>query len=158
MNRPSFRHRSGTAQPASLAVQWLDGDQRGAQVMATARYLLQIEQFAKQALPPALAQVCKVARIERQQITLTVPSAAYASKLRQLAPTIVRLLADNGSNLNEIIVKVQARPWRNETKPAPREVVPLGDSALAAFAELRHNLRPGPLANAIGRLLDHHRK
>ncbi|MBB5213882.1 DciA family protein [Parapusillimonas granuli] len=158
MTRSSPRPRPENAAPAPLAVQWLDGDQHGAQVLATARHLLQVEEFAKQALPPALAQVCKAARIERQQITLTVPSAAYASKLRQLAPRIARLLADNGWNLNEIIVKVQARPWRDETKPAPREVIPLDDSALAAFDELRRKLRPGPLANAVGRLLEHHRR
>jgi hypothetical protein len=158
MARFSSHSQNDQAPHAVLALKWLDGDQRGAQVLATARNLLQVEQTAKTVLPAALAEVCKVARIERQQLTLAVPSAAYAAKLRQLAPRVVKLLTDNGWNLNEIIVKVQAHSSRIETKPAVREVVPLDDSALAAFDDLQSKLRPGPLADAINRLLKHHRR
>lgn len=138
---------------------WLSSDQQGASVLTTARMLLSIEQAAKQVLPPALAQVCRVARIDRQQITLAVPSAAYAARLRQLAPRIIQLLAGSGWNLNEISVKVQAGLLQNQTKTTrPRETVPLDSSALNAFEELRDNLKPGPLADAVSRLLARHRE
>mgnify|MGYP001045980308 CR=1 FL=1 len=141
------------------AADWLGSDQHGANVLSTARMLLSIEQAAKQVLPPALAQVCKVARIDRQQITLAVPSAAYAARLRQLAPRIVQLLAGNGWNLNEISVKVQAGLLQSQTKTArTKSAVPLDDNALDAFERLRSNLKPGPLADAISRLLVHHGK
>lgn len=138
---------------------WLSGDQQGASVLATARLLLSVEHAAKQVLPPALAQVCKVARIDRQQITLAVPSAAYAARLRQLAPRILQLLAGNGWNLNEINVKVQAGLAQSQTKtPRAKEALPLDGGALNAFEELRNNLKPGPLADAVSRLLVRHRK
>lgn len=158
MQRPFARHSHVDALPATLAVGWLGSDARGAQVLTVARNLLDVEQAIKAALPAALADVCRAARIERQQLTLAVPSAAYASKLRQLAPSIVRLLADGGWNLNEIIVKVQAGLLKSQTKTTLRDVTPLNESALRAFDELHRNIRPGPLADAISRLLRHHRQ
>lgn len=145
--------------PADLtAIRWLGSDQRGAEVLRTAHMLLSIEQATKKVLPPALAQVCRVARMDRQQVTLAVPSAAYASKLRQLAPRIVEVLTRSGWNLNEIIVKVQAGLLQMQTKTTPsRQVAPLDEAALNAFAKLQDNLVPGPLADAVQRLLHHHR-
>lgn len=144
--------------PATLAVSWLGSDQRSASVLETARNLIAVEHAAKKVLPPALAAVCRVARIDRQQITLAVPSAAYASKLRQLAPRILLLLNDSGWNLNEISVRVQAALLPSQTKITPHRVEPLGERALDAFATLQDNLRPGPLADAVSQLLANHRK
>jgi hypothetical protein len=158
MHRPFERRSQDDATPATLAVSWLGSDVQGAQVLTVARNLLKVEQAIKIILPAAWADVCKVARIDRQQLTLAVPSAAYASKLRQLAPRIVRLLTDSGWNLNEIIVKVQAGLLKSQTKTAPRHVTPLSESALRAFDELQNNIQPGPLADAISRLLKHHRE
>lgn len=142
---------------ATLAVSWLGSDQHGSQVLTTARNLIAVEHATKNALPPALALVCKVARIDRQQMTLAVPSAAYASKLRQLAPRILLLLNGSGWNLTEISVKVQAGLLQSQTKTASRQVEPLDGEALNAFSELQNNLPPGPLADAVKRLLAHHR-
>ena len=159
MRRPPKQRTTENFSPADLtAIHWLGSDQHGAQVLTTARLLLSIEQVTKKVLPPALAQACRVARIDGQQITLAVPSAAYASKLRQLAPRIAELLTASGWNLNEIIVKVQAGLLQAQTKATPsRQVAPLGEKALNAFAELQNNLNPGPLADTVQRLLNHHR-
>lgn len=145
------------AQPATLALSWLDGDQHGSQVLATARHLLAVEQAIQQVLPAPLNLGCKVARIDRQHITLAVPSAAYSSKLRQLGPRILERLKDNGWNLTEISVRVQGGLHKTETKVTQREVVPLDDQALAAFDTLRLGLAPGPLSDAVNRLLSRHR-
>ena len=157
MSRKPPRRAQSDAAPAVLAASWLVGDQQGAQVLTTVRDLLAAEHVMKAAIPAALASVCRVAHIDRQQITLAVPSAAYASKLRQLAPRIAQHLTTNGWNVNEIIVRVQAGLLQSQTKEASREVVPLNEAALQAFDELHSNLRPGPLADAVKRLLSHHR-
>ncbi|NYT60145.1 DUF721 domain-containing protein [Alcaligenaceae bacterium] len=156
----SRRHTdpSSDATAAVLAVSWLSDDQRGSQVLAAARELIAVEEAAKQALPPALAEVCKVARIERQQITLAVPGAAYAAKLRQVAPRIIQLLNSRGWNLTQISVRVQAGLAKTQTKKPTREIVPLDDTALKAFETLHSGLRPGPLADAVQRLLRHHQR
>lgn len=119
--------------------------------------MLAVERATREILPLALAKVCKVARIDRQQITLAVPGAAHASKLRQLAPRVARALSESGWNITEVSVKVQAGLLQTQSKTSPREVVPLDETALQAFEHLQSALRPGPLADAVSRLLGHHR-
>ena len=152
------RHTQSSTSVAPLALKWLGEDRHGSQILTAARELIALEQTAKQALPPALAAVCKVARMERQQIVLAVPSAAYAAKLRQLAPRILQQLNTRGWNLNQIDVKVQAGLTKAQTKTAPRETIPLDAAALQAFETLYSELRPGLLADAVQRLLKHHRQ
>ncbi|KAG1369505.1 hypothetical protein G6F59_018702 [Rhizopus arrhizus] len=80
--------------------------------------------------------------------------------MRQLAPRIARTLADQGWNLNEIAVKVQAglpKPGARQPRP-PKAAQPLGDKALGAFESLHDTLRPGPLADAVAKLLRHHKR
>lgn len=158
MRKNPGSHKDKRHALSHTVLEWLDGDQYGASVLTTARMLLSIERATKRILPVALAQTCKVAHIDRQQITLAVPSAAYAARLRQLAPRIVHLLAEDGWNLNEIRIRVQAGLLQSRTKTArAKESIPLDDSALEAFEALRRGLDPGPLADAVGRLLAHHR-
>ena len=139
-------------------LEWLNNDQQGSNVLATAQRLLQLERATQKALPPALAGSCRVARVEGGLLTLAVPSAAHASKLRQLAPRIVQLLAHAGWNLNEISIKVQASLVTSITPPSrPKDINPLDASAIAAFENLRDNTPPGPLADALARLVARHK-
>ncbi|MCD0501845.1 flagellar hook-length control protein FliK [Bordetella petrii] len=162
MNRPaSHRSRSSASRRGeNTALGWLGHDARGAGVLATARTHLQIQRAVAAVLPPALGAVCVVAKLESQRLQLAVPGAAHAAKLRQLAPRIAQALNAQGWNLNEIAVRVQAgmpKPGAKAPRP-PKEAQPLGDSALGAFETLQENLRPGPLADAVARLLAHHKK
>ena len=139
-------------------IEWLNNDQQGGNVLATAQRLLQLERATQKALPPALAGSCRVARVEDGLLTLAVPSAAHASKLRQLAPRIVQLLAHAGWNLNEISIKVQAGLASNATPPTrPKDIVPLDAAASTAFENLRDSTPPGPLADALARLVARHK-
>lgn len=124
--------------------------------MATAQALMDAERVVRKALPPVLAHTCRVANIDRQCLTLAVPGAAHATRMRQLKPTLLRALTQHGWNLNQIEIRVQAGLLAHATKRPPREVQPLGRKALDSFAELQNNVQPGPLADAISRLLNHH--
>jgi hypothetical protein len=161
MNKPvSYRPRSGPARRENTALGWLGHDARGAGVLATARLHLQIQQAVAAALPPGLGAVCRVARLDNQRLQLAVPGPAHAAKLRQMAPRIAQALQAAGWNLNEIAVKVQAGLLEAGTKAPrpPKEAEPLGEVALDAFEALQVTLRPGPLADAVARLLRHHRQ
>ena len=151
---PAEDRRSGKA---ALALSWLDGDRQGATVLATARNMLQAQEAMAAVLPETLAHACRVARMDRQQLTLAVPSAAYASKLRQLAPRIVQHLNQRGWVLQDIRVQVQAGLFRDPAHARQRDVMPLDNAALQAFDDLRASLAPGPLASAVEALLRHHR-
>src|SRR5690606_26531265 len=121
--------RKGTS--SQTAIGWLSADRRSASVLTPARTMLSIDDAVRQAMPNALASVCRVARIDRQRITLAVPSAAYASRLRQLAPRIVDLLKQSGWNVSEIGVRVQAGLLQAGTKtPRAKEALPLDEGAI----------------------------
>lgn len=108
-------------------------------------------------LPPGIAGVCRVARIEKQHMTLAVPSAAYASKLRQMVPRIKARLNQAGWNINEITVRVQGALVQRPDPPFQKMAEPLGPVALDAFSKLGDAVEPGPLSDAIQRLLQRHR-
>lgn len=160
MRRATTRSASGTKHTADLsALAWLGRDAQGASVLTTAKALLSAEHDLQALLPPALARACRVARLDRQQITLAVPSAAHAAKLRQMAPSIAQALAGHGRNISEVVVRVQAGLPQNGAKtPHQKDVIPLDDTALNAFRDLRARIAPSPLADAIARLLEHHRR
>lgn len=143
-------------QPGASALNWLALDTTGASLIATAQMLMQAEQVVRKALPPVLAHTCRVANIDRQCLTLAVPAAAHATRLRQLQPTILNALARHGWDLNRIEIRVQAGLMANASGNPPREVQPLGRKALDCFADLQKKVEPGPLADAISRLLSHH--
>ena len=149
-------HPPGTGQNAQ-GLDWLGTDQRGSDVLATARNLLAAEALILEALPPALARRVKVARIDRQRLTLSVPGAAHAARLRQSAPTLIEDLGRHGWTISEIVVRVNAGMPDIRAKTTLRETRPLDARALQAFAVLEKNVQPGPLAEAISRLLKHHR-
>src|SRR3546814_19908996 len=84
MRRPPNQTAVNALAPKELtALDWLRSDRQGATVLSTANLLLSAERAIRDILPPALAHACRVARIDRQQITLAVPSAAHAAKLRR---------------------------------------------------------------------------
>lgn len=152
--RSPRRPRSRAA--GTLALEWVSTDTRGASILATARNLLDAEQEARHVLPPAIADVCRVARIENRHMTMAVPSAAHASKLRQLTPRIRARLNQAGWNINEITVRVQGALVQGQTARPARDVEPLGPVALDAFDQLQHTLPAGPLAEAVEKLLKRH--
>lgn len=157
MTRASGPSRRTVGHIADTAIEWLGSDRHGADVLATARSLLRLEQALHRMLPAGLGEACRVARLDTQRLTLAVPSAAYAARLRQLAPRTVAQLAQDGWNLTEIQVKVQASLLQNRMKtPLPKQSIPLDTRALEAFRGLHENLRPGPLADAVARLVARH--
>jgi len=117
---------------------------------------MQAQRVVRQLLPGAMGAACQVARMDANSITLTVPSAAHAAKLRQMGPAILRRLAHEGWAVTDIHVKITMQPQPSAT-PGVRHGVPLGPQGLQAFSDLAATLSPGPLADAVARLLAHHR-
>lgn len=150
------RSGPGRGFTAAPAMQWLTLDATGASLVAKANDLLEAQRVVRKALPPVLAHGCRVANIDRQRVTLAVPGAAHATRLRQLTPTLLRALEVAGWNLTEVEIRVQAALTPTQESRPPRQVRPLDRDALACFRDLHEKVEPGPLADAIGRLLRHH--
>ncbi|HCP77917.1 MAG TPA: DUF721 domain-containing protein [Pusillimonas sp.] len=159
MSRFARARASSTENKQSLsAIDWLGQSRQSADVLATARRMIEMEHIVSQAVPGNLARACRVARIDNHEITLEVPSAAHAAKIRQLAPRIVQRLGQHGWNINQLQVKVQAGLNQSATNMSrKKEVNPLDEQALTSFEELYRNTPPGPLADSLKRLIERHR-
>ena len=143
----------------STAMSWLGHDTRAAGVLATVRLHILIQQALTSVLPAPLAAACRVLALYNQRLQLGVPTPAHAAKLRQLGPTMGRSLSERGFQIAAVEVKVQASLQRLDLASvrAPKEAVPLDAPALSSFETLHRTLKPGPLADAVARLLAHHR-
>lgn len=138
------------------ALSWLADDPSGARLMRTAHRLLAAQAALEQVLPRPLAAHVRVARIHGPQMTVVVPGPAYAARLRQLATQATEHLAEAGWPIRQIVVRIDAA-MRPIEAPKPRRMARgLDARALQSFRDLQQAIAPGPLAQAITRLLRHH--
>lgn len=156
-----LRRKKKLSDPATqtATLNWLRQDGRGASLMSTAAQLMALQRQVDAVLPDALRGACRVLRFQDNSLTLGVPAASHSAKLRQLAPRIVAGLEKQGWQVNGIAVRVQASLTRpieallaENTLPR-RPAQPLGNQGIAAFEALQGELREGPLADAVARLL-----
>jgi len=149
--------RSRAAAPHKPAIQWLGQGQGSAALLATAQRLLQAQQRVRQILAGPMGQACQVTQLQGVVMALAVPSAAHAAKLRQLTPEICRQMGKHGWDIQQVQIRITLQPSAPLKVPAVRHGTPLDPAGLQAFAQLADTLPAGELANAVQRLLKHHR-
>lgn len=158
MSRAFFkRFHTRSTEPASPFMGWLEKDPQ--QLVQTAQRYLELEQLIQNNLPAGL-QHCKVALIDRQSLVLAVPSAAHATKLRQLTPRILAVLQQHKWQFTHIQIQIQSVLFTG-LKPlgeVRQGGAGIGSMGLEAFNQLSQELPEGPLANAIQRLMERHKK
>ena len=137
---------------------WAEQGQTTAAVMLTAQRLLTVQSIISNQLPVSMRNGFAVAQVKAAELTLIVDHAALAAKLRQLTPSLLKHIRDSGWNAESLKIKVASKPNRPLPHKVIREAQPLDDTALGHFENLRHTLEPGPLAEAVERLLSHHRR
>lgn len=155
MSKSPPDHRSREAGVPALG--WLRENPQGALMLQTAREMLALEAVLAQALPAALAQRARVAHVEGGALTVMVPGAAHAARLRQLARSAAARLQDAGWPIERIVVRIDARCDTGQPQTSNGENRALDAQALRAFEALRNEIEPGPLSEAINRLLARHR-
>ena len=91
---------------------------------------------------PAMFAGCAVLQFESNQLVLSTPNAALASKLKQQLPKLQEALLQRGWQVNAIRLKVQvARPRDN---PQPQKQLRLPDPAVSALMQLEGTLENTP--------------
>jgi hypothetical protein len=140
------------------ALNWLSHHPQGSRLLRTAHELLALQAALARILPPALGRRIRVARMDGHQITIMVPGPAHAARLRQLTDDAARKLREAGWPVDTIVVRIDAAPGLDETRKPLRETQPLNEQALQSFEDLQQQLAPSPLADAIAKLLRHHRR
>lgn len=128
--------------------------------MHTAERYMALENEIRSFLPVGLQQ-CQVASIDGQRLTLAVPSAGHASKLKQLVPRVLSHLQQQQWKLTEIQIQIQS-VLISGLKPlgyVRQGGAGIGQSGLMAFEKLDEELADsGPLQHAIQRLLQRHKE
>lgn len=96
---------------------------------------------------PQLFLYCHVLYLESEQLVVSVPNSALASKLKQQLPKLQAALQQEGWQVNSIRLKIQAsQPPQNE--PMTKQCQ-FSESALQAFSHLEKNLAPSKQNNAL---------
>lgn len=153
---PPRRSRTSGQSGSTHLIGWLGHDSQSANVLATAQMHLKMRSAVVSALPINMRSAFEVVKLENQVLTLMVSSAAFAAKFRQLAPRVTTHMQTAGWNIAEIKLKVQGGLGLPEVVKPPREARTLDQNDLKAFETLQTALRPGPLADAVAKLLRHH--
>ena len=153
---PTRRSRSPGQSGSTHLIGWLGHDSQSANVLATAQMHLNMRSAVVSALPANMRSAFEVIKLDNQVLTLMVSSAAFAAKFRQLAPRVTAHMQKAGWNIAEIKLKVQGGLGLPDVVKPLREARTLDQTDLKAFEDLQTALRPGPLADAVAKLLRHH--
>ena len=127
----------------------LSGDQELRPLLAKAQALAALHRHFSSVAPPYLAQSSQVLGLQSGQLSVAVGNAAFAAKLRQLAPELVILLQGRGCEVSGIRVKVQVSFQRSAAPVVPRK---LGKTAREALDGLSQTLDESPLKLALKKL------
>lgn len=103
-------------------------------------------------LPPALRQYCRAGGVKHRRITVFADNGAVASKLKLLAPGLLKTLQNKGLEVTSIRVEVQVKSDRRPASQAPRS---LSRQAAGSLADMAKTLPESPLREALERLSRH---
>jgi hypothetical protein len=113
-------------------------------------------QKACHAVLPQLFLYCQVLRLDSNQLILSAPNSALASKLKQQLPKLQAHLEKTGWQVNAIRIKVQVKPVVQIDPLKPIRQLPA--TALNAFEHLEKNLTRAKhnhdLLEAVRNLID----
>ena len=79
-----------------------------ARFAAHAQRLLRLQRLLETALPPPLRSHTRVANLRQGKLIIHAGNSAVAAKLRQFVPRFAELFSNNGAQINEIDIRVQA--------------------------------------------------
>src|SRR5512144_183482 len=127
-----------TADPA-LAVLW-----------DRTRPLRELQKLYATLVPPYLRAASRVGSFAREELKLFADSGAVATRLRLLAPDLLREFRAKGWQFSSIRVAVQVRIPSPERTKAPRK--PLDARAQASLVKAAETMADSPLKEALVRL------
>ena len=122
---------------------------------ARARTLLKVQAALDRALPAAVAGHVRVMQLEDGVLSLACDSGAVASRLRHQADSLLADLDKHGIAATAVRASVNPRLLARYTHPVEKTGLP--PAALDGLAHLNAEIEDGPLKEALGRLLRHHR-
>lgn len=146
------RKKSGFVKP-------LEGMAQGAKeqraLLEMANYYQQLQNHLRQVVTAPMNEHCHVISYHDGQLHIAVPSAAFAAKLRQMAPSLAHAMLPYGYPIRALKIKILAG-LAMPTSPSdkmPTHPPSSLHAAHAALQKLHKELTPGPLADTIQKIL-----
>lgn len=131
-------------------------NQLPAALRARAQALIALQDQVDRCLPAALTGHARVLQLQDGQLRVACDSGAAASRLRHLSEPLIAGLAGRGLAVDAVRVSVNPELLLS---PHPAVAKPgLPPAALDSLAQLNDGIADGPLKQALGRLLRHHRQ
>ena len=121
-----------------------------------AQALLGAQAELERALPAPLAGHVRVMQLESGTLSVACDSGAVASRLRQQADALIANLAQRKVAVTTVRISVNPELLARYVHPVEKTGVP--PAALDQLARLNTEIEDGPLKEALGRLLRHHKK
>jgi len=125
-------------------------------LVVRAQALLKTQAAIERALPAALSGHVRVMQLENAVLSLACDSGAVASRLRHQTDALIASLGKQGIVASDVRVSVNPELMARYTHPVEKTGLP--PAALEGLAHLNAEIEDGPLKEALGRLLQHHRK
>jgi hypothetical protein len=143
--------RSASPAPGRGVQSWLERDPSFRELARQVDGLLAMQRALQKACPNAPVTVSSLAA---GTLAVTVPGAAWATRLRQTEPSIVAALRRAGLPVDRLKIRPRRGPAAAARRTAPKAPVPA--HALDALAALQRELPASPLQQALAGLLSRH--
>lgn len=130
---------------------YLEAAEGTAKVLAHAKLLTKLGSLFQEIAPPHLSQASTLANFKSGIVLIHASNGAVATKLRQLAPTLVDEFLKRGVECRGVQIKVQAQSHRESARPATQK--PLSVKTSQELTALSGSLPASPLRGALEKLL-----
>jgi len=132
------------------ACRYLAGNEKIAVYLRTIERNARLLHDAQRALPPTLAEHCLHAALEAGSLILTTDSPVWSSRLRFLAPELVRKLALRHGPIASCRIRVQPASTAARAKPTPKYRLP--EKTRQHLLDAAASIEDEGLATALRRL------
>lgn len=130
---------------------YLEAADGAGKLLVHARLLMKLTHLYQEIAPTHLGQASCVANYRSGAIVIHATSGAVATKLRQLAPTLVSEFSKQGVECTEVVVKVQAKEIQTQSRASTQK--PLSLRASNELGCLAGSLPASSLRSALESLL-----
>lgn len=121
-----------------------------------AKQLIKVQKALLSVVPLPVRSRCKVGRYADGVVLVYADNGVIASRLRQLAPTILRHLTKDNFTIHEIKIAVHPDPSQNYRPESPKRTHQLNPSATRHLRDLITTLPDeSPLGQALTKFLNH---
>lgn len=140
------------------SLKWINNDPKYCNILHVANFYLDIQNIIRGTLPINIANFCYVGYIGNNEIILKVPSASYATKIKQLIPSIINnIIKTEKLEINQnhpivINVKVQYDLNNLKRKNKNKEFTPFNKKDINEFKKLENNVKNIKLKQAISNI------